>query len=678
MALCYDSIDEVQLPSMSTMTRLWTRKEDTSLRKAVISVKSNGVGLKESAWKSIAAQTFDKSVTPAQCSQRWKVLTSQDKCGVKRKRGKWSPEEDDALRAAIKRNGAKVWTIVATSVPGRNGKQCRERWHHHLHPNVNKAPWSASEEQLLIELHSQHGNKWAFISRHFQGRTDNAIKNHWNASNYKRNEKRKSRKNKTHSETDEADNQPNQAKAIYGRPQDSQSPIQPDIRAVSSVFRFPPHALKFPDKLSPTSSEAMMSGEDRLFVASITGQYDSKVRGNSRKRDSLGRTQQPKRPSPYRYHPTCSALPFPPGGADASTYLDITAQQFIKSKLTVRSTENNKSQHKPQNTSQYARQQADTSNNNVLKLTQQIIKKKIKLTQAMLEASRQIKNYPQSNTAIPSTLYNSAILHNMQQSTTQLLSWGEWKGICSKLLAVRENRSPGPEKDHPSARHVKQQRAKVGKLSHRVQHLQIQVNRQIQEISISKQAYMKQVDEYCRGGPYPHLKGGHPYYQYLWLEPSASEEDSESTVASVMQQLNLKLNMSTNTGTENPDRTSNPSKCHLNTGSNESDDNTLNRKNKFFSQQYCVAETAARHCYNYVFGKLSLEPRQHEPIQNIIADIGNIETLTPGASLKQMQQGSQSTDSNHMILEWSPPTTPGLANSTHDARTSNPVNYFYN
>jgi myb proto-oncogene protein len=40
--------------------------------------------------------------------------------------------------------GLKKWTIIASKMEseykleGRSGKQCRERWHNHLDPNVNK------------------------------------------------------------------------------------------------------------------------------------------------------------------------------------------------------------------------------------------------------------------------------------------------------------------------------------------------------------------------------------------------------------------------------------------------------------------------------------------------------------------------------------------------------------
>ena len=91
----------------------------------------------------------------------------------------WTQEEDERLRAAVQHHGTKNWNRVAKAMPGRNGKQCRERWAGMLAPELTKEAWTPQEDALLIQLHNQYGNKWALISSFLPGRSRIGLRNRW-------------------------------------------------------------------------------------------------------------------------------------------------------------------------------------------------------------------------------------------------------------------------------------------------------------------------------------------------------------------------------------------------------------------------------------------------------------------------------------------------------------------
>ena len=107
------------------------------------------------------------------------------------RKGPWTQFEDDIVRRGVQASDVPSiklikWSSLANLVPGRTGKQVRERWYNHLDPSVNKGPWTAAEMKKLFEVHARLGNAWAKIAEHLPGRTQNHIKNRWNSITRKR------------------------------------------------------------------------------------------------------------------------------------------------------------------------------------------------------------------------------------------------------------------------------------------------------------------------------------------------------------------------------------------------------------------------------------------------------------------------------------------------------------
>ena len=93
----------------------------------------------------------------------------------------WEKREDQLLEQAMQPYLSYTrrwpWARIAEGVPGRDGKQCRERWTNHLDPNLNDDPWMAAEDETLWVEQAQLGTKWTEIAGKLPGRSSIDVKN---------------------------------------------------------------------------------------------------------------------------------------------------------------------------------------------------------------------------------------------------------------------------------------------------------------------------------------------------------------------------------------------------------------------------------------------------------------------------------------------------------------------
>ncbi|GMH82490.1 hypothetical protein TrST_g12494 [Triparma strigata] len=153
----------------------WSEEEDARLKQIV---ESHGA----KNWKGIA-EMLGTLRNDVQCLHRWnKVL----KPGLHK--GPWSEEEDNIVKYMVMEHGVGVikWSVIASQLQGRIGKQCRERWFNHLDPTIKKGEWSQIEDNVVFEAQLVFGNRWSEIAKLLPGRTENAVKNRFNSSAHKK------------------------------------------------------------------------------------------------------------------------------------------------------------------------------------------------------------------------------------------------------------------------------------------------------------------------------------------------------------------------------------------------------------------------------------------------------------------------------------------------------------
>ena len=121
-----------------------------------------------------------------ECRDQWDLFVKPGNRKVQ-----WTEDEDEIITEAVTSCGKKAftkWSDLARKLPGRIGKQVRDRWVNHLNPNIDHGPFTREDDMKLWRGQKQLGKKWVDISTKFfnSTRSENKLKNRWYGASFKK------------------------------------------------------------------------------------------------------------------------------------------------------------------------------------------------------------------------------------------------------------------------------------------------------------------------------------------------------------------------------------------------------------------------------------------------------------------------------------------------------------
>ncbi|GAA5831216.1 hypothetical protein JCM11251_007796 [Rhodosporidiobolus azoricus] len=177
------------------VTLMTTKKTDKSPSSAAKDV--SGISANE-AWELVARALGDRSLLAIYNHVNRLLAPSISGAST----GRWTKEEDEALRRAVKELGNQ-WEEIGRQVGTRTGGSCRDRWTKQLAPGggvllggegdgdegsgdkgeggQKRGKWVKEEEEELRKLVEKHGKSWSLISKKMGGkRSATQCRTKWN------------------------------------------------------------------------------------------------------------------------------------------------------------------------------------------------------------------------------------------------------------------------------------------------------------------------------------------------------------------------------------------------------------------------------------------------------------------------------------------------------------------
>ncbi|KAG2377813.1 hypothetical protein C9374_008898 [Naegleria lovaniensis] len=132
--------------------------------------------------------------------------TNISKVKKKRSCARWTEEENKKLFEAYIKYDGKNWSSIAKAVGNKTSDQCNQHWWRVLNPEICKQPWSADEDQRLLDRVQEVGeSSWKKVSQGLKGRTDLQCRHRYNQ--LKKNKKSASESTREESVLNSASNQ---------------------------------------------------------------------------------------------------------------------------------------------------------------------------------------------------------------------------------------------------------------------------------------------------------------------------------------------------------------------------------------------------------------------------------------------------------------------------------------
>jgi hypothetical protein len=94
-------------------------------------------------------------------------------------RARFRPQEDRALGFLVAQYGVRDWRLIARHLPGRTGRQCRDRWNHYLAAEALERSWTPDEDARLWQAAAEHGPRWDRVAEALAPRTPMQVHQRW-------------------------------------------------------------------------------------------------------------------------------------------------------------------------------------------------------------------------------------------------------------------------------------------------------------------------------------------------------------------------------------------------------------------------------------------------------------------------------------------------------------------